>query len=71
MIDLIVFVPFFIVGMVLFLIYLYSIIWSYADAEERGKPGCLVALVVALLSWPLGLILWVVFRPEKHGRTYY
>ena len=37
--------------------YVWSVVWSYADTEARGKPGCLVALLVALLSWPLGLIL--------------
>jgi len=25
----------------------------------------LVALLVFLLTWPLGLIAWIVFRPEK------
>ncbi|MFO8006224.1 MAG: hypothetical protein R6V05_00655 [Candidatus Brocadiia bacterium] len=52
----------------LLLVYVWSVVWSYGDAEARGKPGCLVALLVALLSWPLGLILWVVFRPERRLR---
>ena len=39
-------------------------IWAYGDAERRGKSGCLVAILVFFLSWPLGLILWLVFRPE-------
>lgn len=42
-----------------------SVIWAYGDAERRGKSGCLVAILVLFLSWPLGLILWLVFRPEK------
>ena len=37
------------------------------DAERRGKSGCLVAILVFFLSWPLGLILWIVFRPEPPG----
>jgi hypothetical protein len=45
------------------ILYVWSIIWSYRDAERRGKPGWLVALLVALLSWPLSLIIWVLFRP--------
>ncbi|NUM56972.1 MAG: hypothetical protein HUU46_25360 [Candidatus Hydrogenedentes bacterium] len=45
-------------------VYVYSIVWAYGDAERRGKSGCLVALLVFLVSWPLGLILWIVFRPE-------
>jgi hypothetical protein len=44
--------------------YLWSIFWAYGDAERRGKSGCLVALLVALFSWPIGLLLWFVFRPE-------
>lgn len=44
-------------------VYGWSIRWAYSDAEERGQSGCLVALMVALLSWPIGLIVWTIFRP--------
>ena len=44
---------------------LISSLWAYGDAERRGKSGCLVAILVFFLSWPLGLILWFVFRPER------
>lgn len=44
-------------------VYGWSIVWSYSDAESRGKSGCLVAILVALFSWPFGLIAWVLFRP--------
>lgn len=43
--------------------WLASIVWAFRDARRRGKSGVLVALLVALLSWPLGLIAWLVFRP--------
>ena len=46
-------------------LFVYSIVWCYGDAESRGKSGCLVALLVALVSWPLSLLIWVVFRPEE------
>ena len=49
----------------LLLLYVWSIGWAYGDAESRGKSGCLVALVVMFLSWPLGLLIWLVFRPEE------
>ncbi len=49
-------------------LFIWSIIWAYGDAEDRGKSGCLVALLVALLSWPVGLIMWLVFRPDKTSR---
>ncbi|WOO40045.1 hypothetical protein [Rubellicoccus peritrichatus] len=55
----------FLLAAVLFCVYIYSIIWSYSDAQERGKPGIAVALLVALLSWPLGLLAWIIFRPEQ------
>lgn len=51
-----------------FALYVYSAVWAYGDAEARGKPGCLVALLVLFFSWPLGLIFWVVFRPEPTWR---
>ena len=51
-------------GLALLAIYVATIIWAYGDATARGKSGCLVALVVAFLSWPIGLIVWLVFRPN-------
>ena len=52
-----------IVALLILIPYLFSIFWSYSDAEARGKSGCLVALLVALVSWPIGLFLWLIFRP--------
>lgn len=37
------------------------------DAEARGKPGCLVVLLVLLLNFP-GLLIWLLFRPEIRQR---
>ena len=57
--------PFEIAATVAFLaLWARSIWWAADDARSRGKSGCLVALLVALLPWPLGLIAWRVFRPE-------
>ena len=50
---------------VILTLFVYSIVWAYRDAEARGKPGILVGLVVALVQWPGGLILWLVFRPDS------
>jgi Na+/proline symporter len=44
---------------------LASVVWAYGDAERRGKSGCLVALLVFLLTWPAGLIIWLLIRPEN------
>ncbi|MBD0254668.1 MAG: hypothetical protein ICV83_03025 [Cytophagales bacterium] len=61
----------FLVALAALILYVWSIIWSYRDAERRGKPGWLVALLVALFSWPLSLIIWFLFRPgiTTYGRS--
>ena len=51
-------------GLVILVIYIWSIVWAYQDAEKRGKPGWLVAIIVALLAWPLGLLVWLLVRPN-------
>jgi len=42
----------------------WILVWIYNDAERRGKPGCLVVLLVLLVTPPLGLLVWLVFRPD-------
>jgi hypothetical protein len=44
--------------------YSLSIAWGYEDAKERGKPPIAVAALIALLSWPVSLLVWYVFRPR-------
>lgn len=56
---------FVLIGLVFLGAYVISIVWAFGDAQARGKSGCLVALLVALLSWPLGLIIWLVARPDN------
>jgi len=43
---------------------IWSLVWAWRDAEKRGKPGWLVALLVLFMNWPFSLLIWVVFRPE-------
>jgi hypothetical protein len=45
-------------------IWIASAIWAYEDANRRGKSGCLVSLLVLLFSWPFGLLIWLIFRPQ-------
>lgn len=61
----VVYIPAALAGIAFLCLYVYSIMWAYRDAEARGKPGWLVALIVALVQWPGGLILWLVFRPDS------
>ncbi|MDF9797731.1 putative membrane-anchored protein [Catalinimonas alkaloidigena] len=53
------------VAVVLGIVYLISIVWSYNDAKKRGVNGLIVALLVAFVAWPLSLIGWFVLRPSK------
>jgi hypothetical protein len=57
--------PFLILISILISIPLWSVVWAVKDAEERGVSGCLIGLLVLLIAWPLGLILWLVTRPAK------
>jgi hypothetical protein len=45
-------------------LWVWSGIWAYRDGKKRGKPGVSVAAFV-MLFWPIGLLAWVVFRPER------
>lgn len=40
-----------------------NVIWGFRDARRRGRSGILVAMLV-LWSFPLGALLWVLFRPD-------
>jgi uncharacterized RDD family membrane protein YckC len=42
---------------------LLLILWTATDAIQRGKSPLLVCLLV-VLSFPLGLVAWLVFRPD-------
>ncbi|NDK55836.1 hypothetical protein [Pontibacter fetidus] len=53
-----------ILGLAMFILYCWSVVWAYKDAQRRNKPGWLVAIMVALLAWPIGLVVWLIFRPS-------
>lgn len=53
------------IGIVLLVFVVWSVIWSYYDARRRGKPPLLVALMVLFMVWPVGLVLWLMLRPQK------
>lgn len=46
-----------------FIVALFLVPWSVADAKLRGKSPLLVSLAVVLF-FPWGLLAWLVFRPE-------
>jgi hypothetical protein len=43
-------------------------IWGYGDGYQRGKPPLLVAILVMFAAWPIGLVAWLVFRPDLKTR---
>ena len=57
-----------VIGLAFLGLFVWSIVWAYGDAERRGKSGCLVALLVMFLTWPMGLVAWLVFRPNDTMR---
>ena len=57
------------IGLPMLIAFIWSVFWAYSDAEKRGKSGCLVALLVLLVTWPVGLIIWVLIRPEDKYYT--
>jgi hypothetical protein len=40
-------------------------VWIARDADKRGKPGGLVALLALVLCWPISLLVWIALRPEE------
>ena len=54
------------VGM-MFIVFVVLLGWTLSvcarDARRRGKSPLLVTLLI-FLSFPLGLIVWLLFRPE-------
>ena len=50
-------------------VWISTLVWVYRDAERCGKPGILVALLVGLLSWPVGLLVWLILRQDYLAKT--
>ena len=47
-----------------FALFAFSLVWAYRDAESRGKSGLLVILMIALMGWLPGLLVWYLLRPQ-------
>ncbi|MDX5419899.1 MAG: hypothetical protein LPK09_11835 [Hymenobacteraceae bacterium] len=53
-----------IIGLMALVFYIWSVVWAFRDARRRGKSGWLIAAMVLLMVWPVGLLLWLVLRPQ-------
>jgi hypothetical protein len=58
-----------ILGLAVLVLYIWSIVWAFRDATRRGSSGLLVAIMVAFLAWPLGIVIWLLIRPGVNKRT--
>lgn len=53
-------------GLAFIALYVASLVWVYRDAEARDTNPILVTLLAALISWPLGLLVWLLVRPDEY-----
>ena len=47
--------------------WILVLIWTYVDAERRGMSGALWSLLVFLLMFPIGPLLYLVLRQPPQG----
>jgi predicted Ser/Thr protein kinase len=45
-------------------VWVATLVWVYRDAERCRKSGVLVALLVGLVMWPIGLLVWLILRGD-------
>ncbi len=58
------FLPFLFFYLVAGVVLVFAIaIWAFRDARRRGYSGLLIAILV-FWTFPLGIILWLILRPE-------
>ena len=51
-------------GLVYIVLYFWSLRWLYSDAQKRNNTGCLMVAIIGMFAWPIGLIIWLLARPE-------
>jgi uncharacterized membrane protein YozB (DUF420 family) len=51
-------------GGTFFILYIISLVWAYNDANNRGKSGCIWALII-WFTWPLGLLAYLFLRDQE------
>jgi uncharacterized membrane protein YhaH (DUF805 family) len=57
-------VPVFIAYIALFI---FSLVWVYRDANDRGKSGLVALLLILLTGWPFSFIWWFWLRPPSNS----
>ena len=51
-------------------LYIWSLVWAYQDARDRGKHPIVIMILVMLLSWPISILVWIAVRPEGKRRRF-
>ena len=51
-------------GLICLGLLIWSLVWVYGDARERGRSGGLITFLVFLCSWPISLLFWMAARPD-------
>jgi hypothetical protein len=55
-------------SLALLVVWALSIAWVVRDADARGKPGCALGLVIGILAWPWGLLVyWLMAQPDRRA----
>jgi hypothetical protein len=53
-----------VLGVIFLIFFAASLVWVYADSQQRGKTGCLWLLIV-FFTWPLGVIVYLILRDQN------
>ena len=56
------YLPVFVAVLLLFLTLSFTK-WAYKDAKLRGSKGISAVLIVFLIGFPVGLLIWLSIRP--------
>ena len=56
-------------GVALLAAWTGSVVWVWRDANRRGQPGFIVAVLAAFLVWPISLLVWAAARPGLAGEA--
>jgi predicted Ser/Thr protein kinase len=51
-------------AVITFPIWLATLAWVYRDARQCGKSAVLAPLLIGLLFWPIGLLVWLILRQD-------
>lgn len=51
-------------GVALVATHVATLAWVYRDAKRRGMHAALVAVLVGVTLFPVGVLVWLAVRPD-------